>query len=91
MKPDCRETQEKVYQYLDGEMGVLRRWRVRRHLRRCPPCGDGFTFESHLKQRVREGCMEEVPPELLSRISSFLRQNGGTDPSAGPTAGGSDV
>jgi mycothiol system anti-sigma-R factor len=91
MKSKCRETQEKVYQYLDGEIGVLRRWRMRRHLRQCPPCGDGFSFESRLKQKVREDCVDEIPEELMSRINSFLRKNGVTDPSAGPTAGGSDV
>ena len=80
-----------AYQYLDGEMGRLQRWRVRRHLRRCSPCGKGFTFETSLKQRIRRDCVDDVPEELVARITALLRQNGVTDPSAGPTAGGSDV
>jgi mycothiol system anti-sigma-R factor len=91
MKSNCRETQEKVYRYLDSEMGPYRRWQVRRHLRRCPPCTDGFSFESSLKQRVQEGCVDDVPEELLTRIKAFLGQNGRTDTSVDPTAGGSDV
>ena len=91
MKPNCHETQAQVYQYLDSEMGPYRRWRVRRHLRRCPPCTDGFSFESNLKRKIRKDCVDDVPEELLTRIKTFVRQNGSTDTSAGPTAGGSDV
>ncbi len=91
MKPDCREAQAEVYTYLDGEMGFFRKWRMKRHLRDCPPCADGFSFESKLQQKVREDCVEDVPEELMVRVKTFLRQNGPTDPSADPTAGGSDV
>jgi len=91
MKSDCRKAQAKVYLYLDSEMGFYRRWRVRRHLRLCPPCADGFSFESKLQQKVREDCVEDVPEELLDRVKVFLRDNGPTNPSADPTAGGSDV
>ena len=58
---NCDETRHHLYIYLDGEATILRRWRVRRHLRQCPPCEDGFVFEEHLKVRVRQGCREEVP------------------------------
>jgi len=91
MKSDCRKAQAKVYRYLDGEMGRLARWRVTRHLRRCPPCTDGFSFEAKLQQRVRADCVDDVPEELMVRITTFLHQNGSTDTSADPTAGGSDV
>ena len=89
MKPDCRKAQAQVYHYLDGEIGFYRRWRIRRHLRCCPPCGDGFSFESELQRKVREDCVEDVPEELLIRLKTFLRQNGPTG--VDPTAGGSDV
>lgn len=91
MKTDCRKAQEKVYNYLDGEMGRLATWRVRRHLRRCPPCTDGFSFESKLQQKIRQDCVDDVPEELMVRITTLLRKNGVTDTSADPTAGGSDV
>ena len=88
---DCHKAQEKVYNYLDGEIGRYRRWQIRRHLRRCRPCTGGFSFESKLQQRIREDCVEDVPEELVIRLKTFLRQNGSTDTSADPTAGGSDV
>jgi mycothiol system anti-sigma-R factor len=91
MKRKCRDAEARLYEYLDGEMSRFRRWRLRRHLEACPPCGDGFSFEARLKQKVRDGCADEVPEELWNRISMFLRHNGVTDASAEPTAGGSDV
>ena len=91
MRSDCHKAQEKVYNYLDGEIGRYRRWRIQRHLRRCPPCTGGFSFESKLQQRIREDCVDDVPEELMARLTTFLRQNGPTDTSVDPTAGGSDV
>ena len=91
MTSDCHKAQVKVYHYLDGEIGRYRRWRIQRHLRRCPPCTDGFSFESKLQQRIREDCVDDVPEELMARLTTFLRQNGPTDTSVDPTAGGSDV
>jgi len=91
MKRDCSEAQAEVYEYLDGEMGFLKRWRMKRHLRDCPPCTDGFSFESKLQQKIRQDCVDDVPEELLARVKTFIRQNGPTDTSADPNAGGSDV
>jgi len=70
---NCDKPRHDLYIYIDGEATVLRRWRVRRHLRRCPPCEDGFVFEEHLKVRVRQGCREEIPRELVERLRTFLQ------------------
>ena len=74
-KPLCQDTESKVYEYLDGEIGRFRRWRIRRHLRKCPPCSDGFQFEAKLKEKIRSANVDEVPEELWNHISTFLRQN----------------
>ena len=73
---NCDDTESRLYTYLDGESTVVTRWKVRRHLRRCPPCGNGFTFEQRLKGRVREACREDPPRELEQRLRAFLRQHG---------------
>ena len=72
---NCDETHRHLYIYIDGETTMVRRWRVRRHLRRCPPCEDGFVFEERLKVRVREGCREEIPRELVERLRTFLQRH----------------
>jgi mycothiol system anti-sigma-R factor len=87
-KSTCAEVHRKMYRYLDGEIGVFRRWRIRRHLRRCPPCDDGFDFEVKLKDKVRDGCAEEIPRELFDRLMSSLRENDAGGTPSDPTGGG---
>jgi mycothiol system anti-sigma-R factor len=91
MKRTCQETEARLYEFLDHELGFMDRWRIRRHLRRCPPCQSGASFENRLRHKIRAGCADEIPEELWNRIRTFIRHNGVTDASAEPTAGGSDV
>ena len=42
---DCDKAIYRVYGYLDGELTVWRRWTIKRHLHRCPPCAKGYDFE----------------------------------------------
>jgi mycothiol system anti-sigma-R factor len=69
---NCDEAHDRLYIYLDGEVTFLRRGRIRRHLRLCPPCEDGFVFEERLKLRVREGCREEIPIDVTARLREYL-------------------
>lgn len=69
----CDETRLYLYVYLDGEATILRRWRIRRHFRQCPHCEHGYVFEERLKLRVREGCREEMPRELVERLRTLLQ------------------
>jgi mycothiol system anti-sigma-R factor len=69
---DCHEAASVVYLYLDGEVRAWRRLVIRRHLRRCPPCGEAFEFELVLRERVRESCCETPPAGLADRIRQSL-------------------
>jgi mycothiol system anti-sigma-R factor len=73
---DCEKASARMYRYLDGEMTVWRRWKISRHLHRCPPCADGFDFEVEVRQVVAVRCRDDVPPELRRRIADAL----GIDP-----------
>lgn len=70
---NCDETRHYLYVYLDGEATILRRWRMRRHFRQCLHCEHGYVFEERLKLRVREGCREEMPRELVERLRTLLQ------------------
>lgn len=76
MSRRCEKAATKVYRFLDGEMIWYQRVVMRWHLRRCPPCHDGFDFEESLKARIRQGCLEAMPAELDSRLRAFLREHG---------------
>ncbi len=69
---DCDRTIRQVYLYLDGELTILRRWQITRHLNRCPPCAHGFDFELELRHVIATRCHDEVPPELEQRIADAI-------------------
>lgn len=49
---NCDETYKGMYLYLDKEITVWRRWKITRHLDRCPPCSRGFDFELELREVI---------------------------------------
>jgi mycothiol system anti-sigma-R factor len=69
---DCEKASYRVYGYLDGELRFYRRWTIRRHLDKCPPCAQGFDFEIELRQVISSKCRDDVPPELKRRIAQAL-------------------
>jgi len=69
---DCDKAIYRVYRYLDGELTFYRRWSIKRHLGKCPPCAEGFDFELELRQVVSAKCRDEVPDELRRRIAEAL-------------------
>jgi len=69
---DCGKADRRMYRYLDGEITVWRRWRITRHLNRCPPCANGFDFEVELREVIATRCREEVPEDLKARIKAAL-------------------
>lgn len=71
---NCQDAHARLYRYLDGEMTPLRRVRMAWHLRRCPPCGEGASFERKLRNRIASGCADPFPQELRDRIVTFLAQ-----------------
>lgn len=73
---NCDEAIAQVYFYLDGEIGWMRRTRVKRHLRKCHQCLGAYSFESRLKTVIRERVKEEPHPEVMDRLRAFLRENG---------------
>jgi mycothiol system anti-sigma-R factor len=79
MSKFCGKSAAQVYSFIDRELTAYRRFRIRVHLRRCPPCADGYRFEQHLKDRIRRGCHEDPPPDLVERLHAFLQQHGASD------------
>ena len=69
---DCDKAIYRVYLYLDGELTVWRRWTIKRHLDKCPPCAQGFDFEVELRQVVSTKCRDEAPDDLRRRIAEQL-------------------
>jgi anti-sigma factor RsiW len=74
MKHSCDKALALAHRYIDGEIVWFRRVRVERHLHRCRQCDEGFLFERRLKQRVHDGCLEEIPIVVYERLRAVLRE-----------------
>ena len=73
MSNHCDDALENLYLYIDGELTAESSTRVRAHISDCPPCFDTFSFEERLKLVVRNRLKEEVPVELMARLSALIR------------------
>ena len=69
---DCDKAFHRMYHYLDGELTVWRRWSMRRHLGKCPPCADGFVYEVEFRQIIAMRCRDQTPEDLRRRITGAL-------------------
>ena len=81
----CDEAVERLWEYVDSELGELDQQRVEAHLEECAPCLEEEHIEVVLKQLVRRCCKEEAPAALRMRIHeqlTVLRLRAGTAPEA---------
>ncbi len=70
--PDCTETLQELYEYLDGELTDDKRQHIEQHLNDCSPCYEAFDFEAELRMVIRRRCAETVPDGLRQRIARAL-------------------
>jgi len=74
----CENAIEYVYQYLDDELTLTRRERIRWHLRHCGDCGGAYKFEESLKARIAAGGKSEPPAELFDTLRALIEQERNT-------------
>ena len=77
---DCHKALHRMHHYLDNEVAVWRRWSIRRHIRRCPPCADGFVYEIEFRQVIASRCQDQMPDDLRRRITDALGSAGEEQP-----------
>ena len=76
MKETCRETLQRAYLFLDGEiLSEPERTEIRVHLEECSPCLERYGLEEELVTviaRLRHA--SPCPERLKSRITTLLEQ-----------------
>ncbi len=70
----CDNAVDYVYQYLDDELTVTRKARIKWHLRRCGHCMSAYEFETSLKSKISESGKTEPPPELFDTLRALIEQ-----------------
>jgi mycothiol system anti-sigma-R factor len=72
---NCRESLQKLYEFLDGQMENVPMSEIKKHLDCCRHCWDHFEFEKQLKAMLKKSCCKEVCPDTLrKRIESLLEK-----------------
>lgn len=72
---DCRDVLDRVYTYLDDELGETDCAEIRQHLDECAPCLREFGLEQEIKALVHRCCgREPVPTELRSKVLARIEQ-----------------
>jgi mycothiol system anti-sigma-R factor len=71
---DCRDVLDRVYSFIDGELGPADLEQIRHHLDECGPCLTSFDLERMLKALVARSCRETAPSELRQRVLLRLSQ-----------------
>ena len=62
---DCRDVEERVHQFLDGELSEHEADDLRHHINACAHCLDETDLIDALKQLVRRSCARAQAPDAL--------------------------
>ena len=72
---DCADALERVYLFLDGEIGEVDVSEAKRHLDECTPCLREYGLEEEIKRLVHRSCRnEEAPSGLRERVMVRIEQ-----------------
>ena len=70
---NCKESLEKLYEFIDGDLAKAPAGELEKHLDRCRHCWDRFEFEKQLMKRIKSCCCKDLCPDSLrQRIQSLL-------------------
>ena len=61
----CSEVLDRMYTYLDGELGEPDLRLVREHLEECAPCMSEHDVDLVVKKLIRRSCGGDLAPEQL--------------------------
>lgn len=72
---NCKDTEEVIHGYLDGELDLVRSLAVEQHLKDCPVCAAAHRERQSLRTAIaRSSLYFEAPKRLEKRVRSALRQ-----------------
>ena len=69
---NCADALDRLWEYLDAELGALDAETVRMHLAECEGCLQEYDVDVVVKTLVRRGCQESAPDSLRLRIHEQL-------------------
>jgi anti-sigma factor RsiW len=72
---NCKDTEQIIHGYLDGELDLVRSLEVEQHLKDCPVCAQSHREKQSLRTALAGGSLYfNAPKGLETRVRSLLRQ-----------------
>lgn len=72
---DCSSVLDRIYEYIDHEMGDDDCATIQQHLDECAPCLAEYGLEQTVKALVQRSCgCDHAPEQLRDKILSKIRQ-----------------
>jgi anti-sigma factor (TIGR02949 family) len=69
---NCADALDRLWEYLDAELGAVDAATIRTHLEECQGCLEEHDLDVVVKTIVRRGCQEAAPEGLRLRIHEQL-------------------
>jgi mycothiol system anti-sigma-R factor len=69
---NCADALDRLWEYLDAELGAPDAETVRAHLAECQGCLEEYDVDVVVKTLVKRGCQEAAPDSLRVRIHEQL-------------------
>ncbi|MET0788229.1 MAG: mycothiol system anti-sigma-R factor [Cellulomonas sp.] len=69
---NCADALDRLWEYLDAELGAPDAETVRAHLAECQGCLEEYDVDVVVKTLVKRGCQEAAPDSLRIRIHEQL-------------------
>jgi mycothiol system anti-sigma-R factor len=73
----CREAINQLWEYLDGTIDEEDRQAIDEHLSRCRRCCGDLEFTEELRRFLAASGREEVPADVIKRLTVALREVSG--------------
>jgi anti-sigma factor RsiW len=74
----CKDTQDLIHGYVDGELDLVQNLQIERHLGECYACAEMLSAQRTLRATIRKHSLYFQPPTgLEKRVRSALRQASG--------------
>ncbi len=78
---ECKETQNWLHSYLDGELDLARTMEVERHLEKCAKCTQAFDSQVALRDSIRAAELKyNCPDSLRASLQATIRRETRTQP-----------
>lgn len=77
---NCQRVRDEIKAYIDGELGLIERWQVARHIRTCDACREEEIAMTKLTDELSETEQTPAPEGLRDRVMAELDLEGSPAP-----------